>query len=228
MFALADGFVAFKLFEAGTTRWLVLGAAALPAIYVGGGVLAAKLGVHYRLTTQRLFIREGILTRTLSEVELVRVDDVTVRQGLIQRLFGVGDVLLASTDRSSGAIEIAWDRPADRSEGNDPRDGAPPARPGGADGVGLALHPGLTADLAQLLLELARARQHRLEDAPIEGRIVLRERGLHVRADRRQVIVHSVDRLPERNGMVGRFAGLGARGDRRSNPRMRRPLKSLS
>jgi membrane protein YdbS with pleckstrin-like domain len=117
VFALTDGFVAFKLFEAGTTRWLVLGAAALPAIYVGGGVLAAKLGVHYRLTTQRLFIREGILTRTLSEVELVRVDDVTVRQGLIQRLFGVGDVLLASTDRSSGAIEILGiDRPIEVKE----------------------------------------------------------------------------------------------------------------
>jgi len=37
---------------------------------------------HYRLTTQRLFVRRGWLARRVDELELYRVKDVVVNQGI--------------------------------------------------------------------------------------------------------------------------------------------------
>ncbi|MEW6358904.1 MAG: PH domain-containing protein [Planctomycetota bacterium] len=56
-------------------------------------VLKHKLTLKYRLTTQRLFIERGFLSKTIDEVELIRVDDVIVKQNIFQRAFNVGDVL---------------------------------------------------------------------------------------------------------------------------------------
>lgn len=55
---------------------------------------------RYRLTTQRLFTTTGILAQTTDQLELIRVDDVRVRQGLFDRVFNVGDVVVISTDAS--------------------------------------------------------------------------------------------------------------------------------
>jgi len=53
---------------------------------------------RYRLTTQRLFLRTGFITRRSEEIELFRVKDVSVRQGLLNRLVGVGIVTVLSSD----------------------------------------------------------------------------------------------------------------------------------
>jgi membrane protein YdbS with pleckstrin-like domain len=63
-------------------------------------------GTHYRLTTQRLFVRRGILTRTVDQTELMRVDDVKTRQTLFERMLGVGEVELFTSDRSDAHVKI--------------------------------------------------------------------------------------------------------------------------
>jgi uncharacterized membrane protein YdbT with pleckstrin-like domain len=62
--------------------------------------LRDRLTLRYRLTTQRLFLIRGFLSRIQNEIELIRVDDVEVRQGVIDRLWGIGTVRVVSTDRS--------------------------------------------------------------------------------------------------------------------------------
>jgi uncharacterized membrane protein YdbT with pleckstrin-like domain len=62
--------------------------------------------LSYRLTTQRLFIRRGILTQTVDQTELLRIDDVRMRQTLIQRLLGIGQVEVISSDRSDAALVL--------------------------------------------------------------------------------------------------------------------------
>lgn len=61
---------------------------------------------RYRLTTQRLFIDRGILSRTTDQLELIRVDDVRVRQRLLDRMFGIGSVDVLSTDVSDAKMSI--------------------------------------------------------------------------------------------------------------------------
>lgn len=56
----------------------------------------------YRLTTQRLFIRHGLVVTTTNQTDLVRVNDVQVRQNLLEKLLGVGTVIVDSpTDVSN-------------------------------------------------------------------------------------------------------------------------------
>jgi membrane protein YdbS with pleckstrin-like domain len=87
--------------------WIFAGATVLPAAGLGWGLLLHKLSVRYRLTTHRLFRERGILVRKYDEIELIRVDDVSVRQNLLQRVFNVGTVVvIASSDATEPHLEM--------------------------------------------------------------------------------------------------------------------------
>jgi len=60
----------------------------------------------YELTSQRLKTQTGVLTKTNDEVELYRVKDTQFDQPFFLRLFGLGNVLLFSTDVSSPLVKI--------------------------------------------------------------------------------------------------------------------------
>ena len=62
---------------------------------------------RYRLTTQRLFVQTGLIAKKLEEVELFRVKDVTLHQGILQRLLGVGNVVVLSSDDTTPRLELA-------------------------------------------------------------------------------------------------------------------------
>jgi membrane protein YdbS with pleckstrin-like domain len=59
-----------------------------------------RLSHYYELTNQRLKHRDGILFQTTNRVELIDVDDVSFRQGPIQRILDVGDISVKSSDAS--------------------------------------------------------------------------------------------------------------------------------
>jgi uncharacterized membrane protein YdbT with pleckstrin-like domain len=80
--------------------------ALLPPAWILGQALVRKLTLRYRLTSHRLFTERGLLSRQHDELELIRVDDVSVRQGLLQRWFGVGTVTVVSTDASNPRLAI--------------------------------------------------------------------------------------------------------------------------
>ena len=86
----------------GPIRWWIFGVGTL---VIWGGLLVTlayrRMSVKYRLTNQRLFHEQGILRRVTERIELIDIDDVTMEQGLMERLFGVGTVHVTSSDRSS-------------------------------------------------------------------------------------------------------------------------------
>jgi uncharacterized membrane protein YdbT with pleckstrin-like domain len=61
-----------------------------------------RIATRYAITNRRLRIRRGILSRDIEETRLDRVQDVRVKQGLGQRLLGVGTVDFG-TSAESGA-----------------------------------------------------------------------------------------------------------------------------
>jgi membrane protein YdbS with pleckstrin-like domain len=79
----------------GKAVWLLIVAAA-GVLFVRAAIKV--YGRRYRLTSQRMFIERGILGRTTDQTELIRVDDVRTYQSLTDRIFGLGDVELISTD----------------------------------------------------------------------------------------------------------------------------------
>ena len=86
--------------------WLAAAVALAPGAWALGAALLRRWTLHYRLTTHRLFTERGLLRRRHDELELIRVDDVSVRQNLLQRWLGVGTVTVVSTDSSNPRLEI--------------------------------------------------------------------------------------------------------------------------
>ncbi len=64
------------------------------------------LNLKFRLTSQRLFIERGILSQTIDQTELIRVDDVRVHKSLTDRLLGLGSIEVKSTDATDATLTI--------------------------------------------------------------------------------------------------------------------------
>lgn len=61
---------------------------------------------QYRITNQRLFKRTGLIAKHEEEIELFRIRDVKLKQGIVQRLLGIGDITVISSDETSPTILI--------------------------------------------------------------------------------------------------------------------------
>lgn len=90
--------------------WLVLAVVLGAYVLVRGiriALSAARLrATRYRLTNQRLVVETGLVTRTLVEVDLRSVDDLVFRQGLMERLLGIGTVSVVSSDRNAPRLAL--------------------------------------------------------------------------------------------------------------------------
>jgi len=81
--------------------------ATLPLLWLVLKVLYRKLSLRYELTNERIFKTRGILLRSKDEVELIRVDDLQVKQSLFNRIFNVGTVILYSpTDKTDPELHL--------------------------------------------------------------------------------------------------------------------------
>ena len=86
-----------------TTAWLLIGASALALLVREGLTIFSR---RYRLTTQRLFLHRGILTQTTDQLELVRVEDVRLRQGVMDRIVNTGNIEIISSDETDNRLVL--------------------------------------------------------------------------------------------------------------------------
>ena len=71
------------------------------------GRIAAFVYNHkYRLSSQRLWVQRGILSQTIDQIELIRVDDLRMHKSLTDRLFGLGTIEVMSTDATDKILKI--------------------------------------------------------------------------------------------------------------------------
>lgn len=70
--------------------------------------LRKSLTERYVVTNQRLKIDYGLLNRQSEEIELFRVQDLSVERSLFDRMFGVGNIIIHSGD-STGASTVLYD-----------------------------------------------------------------------------------------------------------------------
>jgi uncharacterized membrane protein YdbT with pleckstrin-like domain len=61
--------------------------------------LARIRNTHYRVTNQRIVIESGVLSRSLEEIDMRMIDDIEFHQSFLERLFGIGEVFIVSTDK---------------------------------------------------------------------------------------------------------------------------------
>lgn len=92
---------------AGPAGWVAVGIGAILIFsYLALSLLYQRLAIQYELTTHRLVLHRGILTKTDDRILLVDIDDITVRQGLIERMLNVGTITLNTTDKSSPVLNM--------------------------------------------------------------------------------------------------------------------------
>jgi uncharacterized membrane protein YdbT with pleckstrin-like domain len=61
---------------------------------------------RYRLSNQRIVITRGIFSRTMETIELYRIKDLQYHASFWQRLVGIGNVVLVSSDKSNPNIGL--------------------------------------------------------------------------------------------------------------------------
>ena len=81
--ALVDGHV--------QATWVIVAVLVVFVVSLVTG-LVRRLQTTYTVTTERLTIEQGLMTRQLHETRLERVQNVSLRQSLIERALGVGTV----------------------------------------------------------------------------------------------------------------------------------------
>ena len=63
-------------------------------------------GVHYKITSQRIVIEQGIFSKRMEQIDLYRVVDYVVERPLGQRIMGTGNIVLEAIDKTTPSIRI--------------------------------------------------------------------------------------------------------------------------
>ena len=64
------------------------------------------IGTSYRITTRRIVVESGVLSKRLEQIDLYRIADYTVERPFGQRLMGTGNLLLRTFDKTSPVLDV--------------------------------------------------------------------------------------------------------------------------
>ena len=81
------------------------GLLAVVAAIIGARIVASR-SIVFRITTQRIEVERGYLSKRYESLDLFRVKDVVLEQGLVDRLRGVGRLTVYSTDSVAPVLAI--------------------------------------------------------------------------------------------------------------------------
>jgi hypothetical protein len=60
----------------------------------------------YAITSERLKLVKGFLSRDVENYELIRIQDIDFKQGMRERVLGIGDITIRGHDASDPIIEL--------------------------------------------------------------------------------------------------------------------------
>jgi uncharacterized membrane protein YdbT with pleckstrin-like domain len=83
----------------------------LPAVYLLFKWLTIR-STRLTLTDQRILVSEGVFNKVTNETELYRVRDTSIEEPFFYRLFGLGTIIVYTTDEASATHRFtAYQRP---------------------------------------------------------------------------------------------------------------------
>jgi uncharacterized membrane protein YdbT with pleckstrin-like domain len=93
-------------FDTGLHPLVIVAAGLLPLVLGIVYTWLVRLGAEYRLYQDSLEVETGILSRSIDNLQLFRVRDLRLKQSVLGRLFGFGDISITSTDQSTPHLII--------------------------------------------------------------------------------------------------------------------------
>lgn len=85
----------------GPVVWLIVAAALLWQLIVVVIAIARIKTTLYNVTNQRVMIETGLTSKSVDEIDLRYVDDTQFHQSFINRLLGIGNVTIVSSDKTT-------------------------------------------------------------------------------------------------------------------------------
>jgi len=84
------------------------------AVAVAVGARLVRLGWRtlvlrshrYGVSTQRIMVESGVLSKSLAEIDVRTIDDITFRQTFVERLLGIGQIAILSSDPSNARVRL--------------------------------------------------------------------------------------------------------------------------
>jgi len=75
------------------------------AIMVSTGVFIEIFSTEIITTNKRIILKKGLIRRNINELPLLKIEKVNVKQGIIERIFDVGSIMIEGTGGGSILIE---------------------------------------------------------------------------------------------------------------------------
>jgi uncharacterized membrane protein YdbT with pleckstrin-like domain len=94
------------MFDTGLSPLVIAAAGLLPLLLGIGYTWLVRLGTEYRLHQDSLEVDSGLVSRNIENLQLFRIRDLRLRQSVFARLFGVGDIVVTSTDQSTPHLTL--------------------------------------------------------------------------------------------------------------------------
>ena len=94
----------------GTLVWTLLLIVPVCAwVYFGCIYIYRTKTIRYRLTQHRFYNEEGLFTKSVDTLELINIEDMTLRQTLVDRVIngGTGTIILMSNDQTHPTLKIS-------------------------------------------------------------------------------------------------------------------------
>jgi uncharacterized membrane protein YdbT with pleckstrin-like domain len=63
-------------------------------------------GVLYKVTTRRVMVERGLLSKRLEQIDAYRIKDYVVDRPFSQRLLGTGNLILVTMDSTTPSLEL--------------------------------------------------------------------------------------------------------------------------
>jgi uncharacterized membrane protein YdbT with pleckstrin-like domain len=65
-----------------------------------------RMGRSYRITTQRIVVETGMLSKRMEQIDLYRITDYAVERPFLQRLVGTGNIVLEAMDKTTPELRL--------------------------------------------------------------------------------------------------------------------------
>lgn len=65
-----------------------------------------RMGVHYKVTSQRIVVETGVFSKRLDQIDLYRINDYSVERPFSQRLLGTGNLVIEAMDKTSPVLRL--------------------------------------------------------------------------------------------------------------------------
>jgi len=95
--------------NATTLTWvivLIIGVVLIRSALSLAAAVARIKTTHYKVTNQRVILERGMVSKSLEEIDMRSIDDTEFHQTFLDRIFGIGEVWIVSTDKVAPRVVL--------------------------------------------------------------------------------------------------------------------------